>query len=157
MGSHDSFEYLKHKLWPKEGLGVKVQIWLMTTKSQEAPWNTCVKVACYVFLESSWQGLQLCFRLHLIWTSSQEVMAFQNVKSHNFGNFETLTWESRDKMTFGCSPMVNYKKYYKGEGKVVVSFKFGPWWFLWIRVCPWFVCAPKVLQPCINQLVVWVV
>jgi hypothetical protein len=26
MGSHDSFEFLKHKLWPKEGLRVKVSI-----------------------------------------------------------------------------------------------------------------------------------
>ncbi len=24
MGSHDPFGYLKHKLWPKEGLGVKL-------------------------------------------------------------------------------------------------------------------------------------
>jgi hypothetical protein len=23
MGSHHPFEFLKHKLWPKEGLGVK--------------------------------------------------------------------------------------------------------------------------------------
>jgi hypothetical protein len=26
MDSHDPFEYLKHKLWPKERLGVKVSI-----------------------------------------------------------------------------------------------------------------------------------
>jgi hypothetical protein len=26
MGSHDPFEYLKHKLWPKKGLGIKVPI-----------------------------------------------------------------------------------------------------------------------------------
>ncbi len=26
MGSHDPFEYLKHKLWPKEKLGVKLPI-----------------------------------------------------------------------------------------------------------------------------------
>jgi len=28
MSSHDSFKYLKHKLWLKEGLGVKVSIWI---------------------------------------------------------------------------------------------------------------------------------
>jgi len=33
---HDPFEYLKHKLWSKEGLEVKVPIWLPTTKSQES-------------------------------------------------------------------------------------------------------------------------
>jgi len=26
MGLHDSFRHLKHKLWPKEGLGVKLPI-----------------------------------------------------------------------------------------------------------------------------------
>jgi hypothetical protein len=37
MGSHDPFKYLKHKLWPKEGSGVKLLIWLLTTKSRESP------------------------------------------------------------------------------------------------------------------------
>jgi hypothetical protein len=26
MGSHDPFGYLKHKLWPKEGSGLKLPI-----------------------------------------------------------------------------------------------------------------------------------
>jgi len=39
--------------------------------------------------------------------------------------------------------------------KVVASSKFGSWWILWIRVCPWLIHAPKVLQLCTNQLVVW--
>jgi hypothetical protein len=29
-------------------------------------------------------------------------MGFQSCESPNFGNFGTLTWKSRDKMTFGC-------------------------------------------------------
>jgi len=33
MGSHDPFGFLKHKLWPKEGLKVKLPISLLTTKS----------------------------------------------------------------------------------------------------------------------------
>jgi hypothetical protein len=40
------------------------------------------------------------------------------------------------------------------RGKVVASPKSKPWWVLLVRVCPWFVGAPKVLQLCINQLVV---
>jgi len=39
----------------------------------------------------------------------------------------------------------------------VASFKFGPWWVLWVLVCSWFACAPKVLQPRTNQLVIWFV
>jgi hypothetical protein len=35
MGLYDPFEYLQHKLWPKQGPGIKVSIWLLTTKSQE--------------------------------------------------------------------------------------------------------------------------
>jgi hypothetical protein len=29
------------------------------------------------------------------------------------------------------------------RGKVVTSPKSGPWWVLWVRVCSWFVRAPK--------------
>jgi hypothetical protein len=42
MGSYDLFGYLNHKLWPKERLGVKVPVWLLTTKSQESPLFTYV-------------------------------------------------------------------------------------------------------------------
>jgi hypothetical protein len=30
--------------------------------------------------------------------------------------------------------------------KVVASFKFWPWWVLWVQICPWFVLTPKVLN-----------
>jgi hypothetical protein len=120
MGSHASFECLKRKLWLKEGLRVKVPIWLLTTKSQELPWFTCVHEACHISLKSSWQGLQLCFRHCLNWRFEQKVMGFQNCKSLNFGNLET-------KWHLGATPLAKRKKYYKGEGddfpqvKVVVS------------------------------------
>jgi len=41
------------------------------------------------------------------------------------------------------------------RGKVVASPKSGSWSILWVRVCSWFVHAPKVFQLCTNQLVVW--
>jgi hypothetical protein len=43
------------------------------------------------------------------------------------------------------------------RGKVVASSKSRLWWILWIHVCPWLVCALKMFQLCINQLVVWFV
>ncbi len=43
---------------------------------------------------------------------------------------------------------------YTIRGKVVASPKSGPWWVLWVWVCPWLVLPPKVFQLCINQLVV---
>jgi hypothetical protein len=58
MGSHGPFEYLKHKLWPKERPIIKWPIWLPTTKSQELPQFPCVRVACYMPLECSQQRLQ---------------------------------------------------------------------------------------------------
>jgi hypothetical protein len=36
MGSHCSFGHLKHKLWPKEGPGVKLPIWPPIIKSRES-------------------------------------------------------------------------------------------------------------------------
>jgi hypothetical protein len=57
MSLHDPFGNLKHKLWPKEGSGVKLTIWLLTTKSQESTWFPFVQVACDILLESSRWGL----------------------------------------------------------------------------------------------------
>jgi hypothetical protein len=48
---------LKHKLWPKERLGVKLTIWLSTIKSWESLRFLCVHVACDIPLESSRRGL----------------------------------------------------------------------------------------------------
>jgi hypothetical protein len=37
MDLYDPFEYLKHKLLPKEGSGVKLPIWFLTIKSEKFP------------------------------------------------------------------------------------------------------------------------
>jgi hypothetical protein len=151
MGSHDPFEYLKHKLWPKEGLGIKLPIWLPATKSQESPWNTFVKVACHISLKSSWQGVQLCFKTHRNWSSGQEIMAFQIAENPNFENFGTFNGSPKTKWHLDVAPMANSNNTIR---KKVVAFpKSQSWWILWVRVCPWLVCALKVLQLCTNQLV----
>jgi hypothetical protein len=106
MDSHDPFDYLKYKLWPKEGSGVKVPIWFPPTKSQESPWNSCVQMMCNILLERSWYGLQLFFKPHFNRRSAQKVRALQNVEGPNFGT----------KWHLDATPMANHKKYYKGEG-----------------------------------------
>jgi hypothetical protein len=116
MGLHDPFEHLKHKLWSKQKPGVKLAVWFPTTKSQESTRFPCVQVACAILLESSQWELQLCFKLHLNRKFSHKIMAPQNCKSHNFGNFEIPIWESRDKMPFGCGPCEEHIVHYKGEG-----------------------------------------
>jgi hypothetical protein len=43
------------------------------------------------------------------------------------------------------------------RGKVATSPKFRSWWVSWVRVCLWFICAPKVFQPHTKQLIIWFV
>jgi hypothetical protein len=138
------FEYLKHKLWLKVGPRVKLPIWLLTIKTWELPWNKCVQVTYDILLESSQQKLQLCFRPHFNERSSQKLWASKVVKIPISSISRLPTWESWDKMTFGCKPCGRHREYYKGEGGGVPQV--WAWWVLWVRACPWLVHAPKMLQ-----------
>jgi hypothetical protein len=141
MSLDDQFGHFKHKLWPKEGPRVKLPIWLLTTKSWESPWFPCVQVTCNISLESSQWGLQLFFRPHSIggihtklWTPKVVRVLTLGISWLPFGSPGT-------KWHLGVSPWPGTK--YIIRGKVVASPKSGPWWVLWIHVCPWFVRAPK--------------
>jgi hypothetical protein len=92
--------------------------------------------------------LQLRFKPHPNRRSTWKIMGFQNCENRNLGDFET-------KWHLGATPCLSTENTIRG--KVVGSPKSGPWWTLWICVCLWFVCAPKMLQLCTNQLVVWFV
>jgi len=78
-------------------------------------------------------------------------MGPQSCRSPNFCNFEPLTWESRDNCHLNVGLVERHIVYYKGEG--------GGFSQVWVVVslvnpsCPWLVLAPKVLQLCINHLV----
>jgi hypothetical protein len=85
MGSHDPFGHLKHKLWPKEGSGVKLIISPLTIKSCESPQFPYVKVACDILLKSSQRRLQLFFRTHLNQRFSHKVMGLQSCRSPTLG------------------------------------------------------------------------
>jgi hypothetical protein len=106
MASHEPFGHLQHKLWQKEGSGVKpwvkLAVWLPTTKSQESTRLRCVHVKRDTPLESSQGELQICFRLHPNWRLEQRIMKLQNPGSSNRDSFGTPLWESRDKKPFGC-------------------------------------------------------
>jgi hypothetical protein len=52
------------------------------------------------------------FKPHLNQRFAHKVMGPQSRRSPNFGNFGTPTWESRDKMSFGCGP--------RGEAKNIL-------------------------------------
>jgi hypothetical protein len=123
MGSHDPFGHLKHKLWPKERLGVKLAIWLLTMESQESTQFPCVQVACDRPSKSSWRGLQLWFKLHPNWRFAQDVIVLQSHESSIFGNCGTPIWESWDKNPFRW-----------GRREEVQSILYGGrWWHPQVR------------------------
>jgi hypothetical protein len=118
MGSHDPFGHLQHKLWQKERSGVKLVVWLPTTKCQESTTLPCVQVVCGTPLESSRWELQLCFRPCPNRRFEHEVIIPQSCRSSNLGSFRTPLQESRDKKPFGCSP----------RGEVQRILYGGRWW-----------------------------
>jgi hypothetical protein len=116
MGSHDPFGHLKHKLWPKERSGVKRAIWLLTSKSWESTQFPFMQVTCDISLESSWRGLELCFKPHHNQRSTREVMSPKvlrilvvKIPGLSFGSLGT-------KCHLDVAPMESHRKYYKGEG-----------------------------------------
>jgi hypothetical protein len=102
MTSHEPFGHLQHKLWAKEGPGVKLAIWPPTTKSQESTRFQCVQVEWDTPLESYQGELQVCFRPCPNPRSEREVMNVQSPGSPNRDSFGTPLWESREKVPFGC-------------------------------------------------------
>jgi hypothetical protein len=86
----------------KRRAGVKLPLWLPTTKSRE---STCSRRAlweCDTALESYLWGLQLWFRLHPNRRPRREVRIVQSPGTPTRDNFGTPLWESRDKKPFGC-------------------------------------------------------
>jgi hypothetical protein len=119
MTSHEPFGHLQHKLWSKERSGVKLAVWLPTTKSRESTRSRCVQVECDTPLESSRGDLQVSFRPHPNRRSEQEVMNIQSPGSPNRDSFGTPLWESREKEPFGCRC-----------GGVTQSILYGGRWWL---------------------------
>jgi hypothetical protein len=117
MSSHEPFRHLKHKLWSKERPGVKLAIWLPTTKIQEVTRCPCVQVACDMPLERPWKGLQLCLRPHPNQRSTQEVIVPQSCGSSNLDNFEGLPFGSPGtKNHLDEGAVERCRVYYMGEG-----------------------------------------
>jgi hypothetical protein len=88
------FGYLQPKLWAKEGPGVKLTVWLPTTKTRESMPSRHSIWACDMELERSRQGLQLRFRPRRDPSRQSRVMAIQSSGSP----FR----ESREFVPLGC-------------------------------------------------------
>jgi hypothetical protein len=81
MPSHWQFGHLRPKLWAKEGPGVKLAVWLPTTKSRESMPSRHPIWACDMALERSRRGLHLRFRPRRDPSRQSRVMAVQSSES----------------------------------------------------------------------------
>jgi hypothetical protein len=118
MASCGPFGHLQHMLWQREGSGVKLAVWLLSTKSQESTRPRCVQVECDTLFESSRGEIQVCFKTHPNRRSEQRVMTLQSLGSPNRDSFRTPPWESQDKKLFGCGC----------HGKAQNILYGGKWW-----------------------------
>jgi hypothetical protein len=160
MASHWPFGHLQPKLWAKERPGVKLAVWLPTTKSRESTSSRPPNWEWNMSLERSRRGLQVWFRPRCDQTSQSGVISSQSsgtppgtVSGQFRDNFGTPTWESREKEQFGCS-----------LGRVAQRILYGGRWWLPPSPgrgvscgpkCPWLVPTPKGVPEC--ELTTWVV
>ncbi len=147
MGSHITFEYLKHKLWSKKGRESKCQFDSWPLKIKNRP-NLLMCKWCATY---RWKALNESSNFTLDLTS----IGGLDKKLWTSKVARVPTWSPKTKWHLNVTPWLIKKNTIKE--KVVASPKSEPWWVLWIRVCSWLARAPKVLQLCINQLVVWFV
>jgi hypothetical protein len=110
LGSHISCSRECKKVWGNEAPTLPNELPLWELESQWTPESSegnsrgqkSLMEIFFISLESYQWGLQLCFRPHFNRRSAHNVMGLQSCENPNFGNFETPTLESWDKMTFGC-------------------------------------------------------
>jgi hypothetical protein len=116
MASHWPFGHLQPKLWAKEGPGVKLAVWLPTTKSQESTSSGHPIWECDTSLERSPRGLQLWFKLRCDPTLKSGVMSSQNLGTPT-GTISGLQLESLGKKSHLDVGSAEWRKEYcMGEG-----------------------------------------
>jgi hypothetical protein len=144
MTLHEPFGHLQHKIWSKEGLGVKLAVWLPTTKIGNRPnprmcrWNAT----------HHWKALKENYKfasdLIPIGGSSWEVWAPKVLKVQTGTISRLILGSPRTKSHSNVGVMGKFKEYYMGEGggfprvRAVVS-QVNP-------CCPWLVLTPRVIS-----------
>jgi hypothetical protein len=152
MGSHCSFRHLKHKLWPKEGSEVKLAVWLPTTKNWESTQFSCVQMACDTPLEKALdEGYNFALDFILIRSLHAKLWHPKVVGVPTLAILGLPFGSPGTKSHLDVGPVERCRVYYKGEGggfsqvRAVVN--------LVCSCCSWLVLTPKVLQLCINHVV----
>jgi len=141
MASHWPFGHLQPKLWAKEGPGVKLAVWLPTTKSRESTSSRRRLEECNTELESSWRELQLWFKTRPDPSLGRGVMAVQSSGSPA-GTISGLHFGSPNKMChLDVASVTSHREYYRGV-RWWLTLESGPWWVL-LSKCPWQIPTPK--------------
>jgi hypothetical protein len=116
MPPHWSFVHLQPKLWAKEGPGVKLAIWLPTTKSRESTPSRHPIWECDTALKRSWRGLQLRLKPRCDRTLQSGVMAVQSSGSPT-GTISGLNFGSPGNLChLDVGSAASCRVYYMGEG-----------------------------------------
>ncbi len=156
MPSHWQFGHLQPKLWAKEGPGVKLAVWLPTTKSRESMPSRHPIWVCDMGCKDLDEGYNFDLDLVAIQVRSRELWRCKvlGVPPGQFrDNFGTPFWESREFVPLGCRC-----------GGASQSILYGGWWWHPSSPgrgescgpkCPWLVPTPKGVPEC--ELTTWVV
>jgi len=116
MASHWSFGHMQPKLWAKEGPGVKLAVWLPTTKSRESTSSRPPNWECDTSLERSRRGLQVWFRPCRDQTWKSGVMTSQSPRTPP-GTISGLQLGSPGKKNHLDVASVRWRReHYMGEG-----------------------------------------
>jgi hypothetical protein len=151
MASHWSFGHLQPKLWAKEGPGVKLAVWLPTTKSRESTSSWHPNLECDMALESPWRGLQVWFRPRPDQRSGREFTMSQSLGSPKLGQFRDSILGVPGKSAIWVQVRRNGTENTIGR-MVVTPPEPGPWCVMWVRVSPWLVPTPNACRMSSNQL-----
>jgi hypothetical protein len=151
MNSHDPFGHLKHKLWPKKRMGVRLAIDSQPLKVKNR----------YDLLACKWCATYRSKALDEGYNFALDLISIRGLHvklwAPKIAGVPTLVISGlplgnpRTKCHLDVGLVERHRVYYKGEGggfpqvRAVVS--------LMSSSCPWLVLAPKVLQLCINHLV----
>jgi len=142
---HEPFGHLQHKLWSKERPGVKLAVWLPTTRSRESTRSQCVQVKCDTMRESSWGELQVYFipirgLSRELWTPKVSGVQTGTISGLLLGS----PGSPGNKSHLDAGATEQHIEYYMGEGggfprvRAVVSQVN--------LCCPWFVPTPRVFS-----------
>jgi hypothetical protein len=152
MALHWSFGHLQPNLWAKEGPGIKLAVWLPTTKSQESTCSQRALEECNAALKSSQRGLQVWFRPRPDQRSRREAMMSQSPGNPKPGQFRDSTLGVPGKSAIRMQ--MRWRGTENTIGRMVVAPpESRPWCVMWVRVSPWLVPTPNACRMSSNQLV----